>query len=103
MEEIIRPGTIPEVEFRFTLKNKGQGTIQQARLGQARLANQPLNCEFKNNPHYDKRTFEFKEEQEVILICKKQLEEQRSYSTSLFLDLSFTYSLKERKKIILNR
>lgn len=103
LEEIIYPGSVPQVEFRFALKNKGEGRIKQVRLDQAKLADKPLDCEFKNNPGQNRRVFDFKEKQEVTLICKKTLEEQKSYSTSLFLNLPFTYSLKEKKEITLQK
>lgn len=101
LEEIIHPGNIPQVEFRFTLKNKGKGRIKLARLELAKLANMPLNCEFKNNPSQDRRTFDFKDKKEAVLICKRNLDNQMSYETTLFIDLSFSYSLQEKKKITL--
>lgn len=103
LEEIIRPGSIPQTEFRVILENKGEGKVKQARLEQAKLGPQPLDCEFQNNPNPNKRNFDFDEEQEATLICKKTLEDQRSYPTTLFLDLSFTYSLKENREITLKR
>ncbi len=103
LEEIIHPGNIPQIEFRFTIKNRGRGLIEQAYLSQARLASKPLNCEFQNNPNSDTRTFNFDEKQEATLICKKTLEDQRSYNTILYLEIPFTYSLKEKKKITIKK
>lgn len=103
LEEIIYSGSNPQVEFRFFLGNKGKGRIKQVHLDQAKLADKSLECEFQNNPGPNKNTFDFKEEQEVTLICKKMLEKQKSYETTLFLDLSFTYSLQEKKKITLQK
>jgi hypothetical protein len=103
LEEIISPGSIPRVEFRFTLKNKGKGEVGQVRLNQARLSDKSLDCEFRNNLNADKRTFDFREDREAILICKRTLEDQKSYETPLFLDFSFDYSVKEKKKITLQR
>ena len=104
LEEIIYPGNNPQVEFRFTIQNKGKGRIKQVRINHARLTDRPLGCEFKNNPNPDRNIFDFKEDkQEVILSCKKPIEQQLSYSTTLYLDLSFSYTLKEKKQITLKK
>jgi len=103
LEEIIHPGGRPQVEFRFNLQNKGRGKIKQIRLNSARLAGQPLSCEFQNNPSSSKTVLDLREKQEAVLVCKKQLEQQLSYSSTLFLDLSFSYTLKEKKKITLKK
>jgi hypothetical protein len=101
MEEIIHPGNIPQIEFRFTLKNRGRGLVKQVYLSQAKLAGKFLDCEFKNNPGLDTKTFNFDENQEATLICKKTLEDQRSYDTIIYLEIPFTYSIQEKKKITL--
>jgi len=103
LEEIIYPGPVPQVEFRLHLKNQGRGKVKEVRLNQAKLSDKPLNCEFKNNPNINKKVFNFKEEQEATLICKMTLEEQKSYSTILYVDLHFTYSIKEKKTLTLKK
>lgn len=103
IEEIVHPGAIPIIEFRFNLRNVGRGEIKRAVLNQAKLADKSLDCDFKNNPNENKKVFEFKKGQEATLICKKLLEDQKSYETVLFVDISFTYAAKENKMITLKK
>lgn len=97
LETIIIPGTIPGVELRMNIENKGRGQIKRVQLNKAALAGEALNCEFKNSP--EKTAFTFKDKQEAVLICKKTLKDQKSYESVLLVDLSFSYTLKEKKTI----
>ena len=99
LEEVIHPGSIPQVEFRLKIKNNGRGKIQKINLHNAKLGKDNLVCEFRNNPGNNKKEFIFKKNQEVTLICKKIISSDKSYYTTLFLDFSFRYALEIKKKI----
>lgn len=102
LETILSPGSRPSVEFRLTLKNKGKGKLNQVRLGKARLAHQPLFCEFRGTTAQDKVTYLFKEkDKQAVLTCTKELEDQNSYSTTLFFEFDFDYSIKKKQTITL--
>lgn len=93
MDEIISPGSAAEVEFRFTIENKGPGKMTSLKLNNARLGNNNLNC--------NKQEFDLKQ-QSVILLCrKKSLEEPYSYTTTLFLSLNYEYEQRETSRLIL--
>ncbi|MFH1682827.1 MAG: hypothetical protein ABIA37_03440, partial [Candidatus Woesearchaeota archaeon] len=97
LEEIMIPSTIPAIELRMNIENKGKGKIKQVKLNKAVLSGEALDCEFKNSP--EKNSFTFKDKQEATLICKKTLKDQKSYESVLLVDLSFSYILKEKKTI----
>lgn len=103
IEEVIHSGAIPQVEFRFDIKNQGKGKIKTATLKKAKLGKDDLICEFRNNPGINKKVFDFKDKQEATLICKKVISGQTSYQTTLLLDFAFGYSLEEKKKITIKK
>jgi len=81
--------------------NRGKGKIEQITFNSAKLGGEPLSCRFKTNENSDPKilNLEKEEKQETTLICEKELKEQKSYSTTLTLDLSFKYEQTENKKI----
>ncbi len=101
LEEVIHPGAIPQVEFRFKIRNNGQGKINKVNLKSAKLGKDNLICEFRNNPGKNKKEFVFKKNQEATLVCKKVIGSDKSYYTTLYVDLTFNYALEIKKRIMI--
>ncbi len=101
MEEVIHPGSIPQAEFRFKIKNNGRGKVKKINLKTAKLGKDNLICEFRNNPGKNKKEITFKNKQETTLICKKAISSGKSYYTTLYIDFSFHYNLEEQKRIMI--
>jgi hypothetical protein len=102
VEEIIYPGPGGEVEFRINLRGKGKGKVISASLGKAHLGIDTLECSFQGTG-VDKTTIEFKDiKQEVTLICTRDnLPSRASYTTTLALDFTYEYELREQNKLTL--
>jgi len=104
MEELISPGALASVDFRLTLKNAGKGKVKQVTLNKATLSNQPMKCIFNDNPGQKTNSYEFKDKEEVVILCKQNLDSQKaSYSSVIYLDLSFNYILEESKTLTLKK
>ena len=99
MEEIISPGI--GVEFRFKLGNRGRGELGMVTLGGANLGGFTMNCEFQQTEG-TKRSIVFNEEmREAVLICKSPLRDLSSYETTVALDFSYGYEIKEQNSLTL--
>jgi hypothetical protein len=94
LEEIIYPpdNSRGEVEFRFRVINKGSGKVtDKVRLVKAELGGVDLSCKFQNGVE-DKETIVFNDqEQEATLVCKAPIRGGVSYTTTMFLELSYNY------------
>ncbi len=107
LESIIYPSSAgTEVEFRLLIKNRGQGKANFIQLEKVMLGNEELkDCHFQNSiedPQAKKVLF-YESKQEDILICKTYLSGQASYETTLSLDFSYDYEIKERQQLNLYR
>ncbi|HLD00801.1 MAG TPA: hypothetical protein VJC39_03590 [Candidatus Nanoarchaeia archaeon] len=99
IKEIISPGGEAEVEFRITLRNRGDGKIKTIQLGSSELGGKPIFCEFKSDLD-DKRVIVLDEDkQEALLFCRTNLESQNSYTTTLIFDFEYDYELKQKNKL----
>jgi len=104
MEEVISPGSNSEAEFRFLIKNRGQGEVGIVEVTKAKLGQEDLDCEFKQWKDVRKKIKFSAEEQEAILVCKKQfLKDLSSYTTTLSLNLNYEYKLEKLGGITLLR
>ncbi len=102
VKQIVRAGFDPEVEFRLKLKNKGEGKVKKVKLGKAKIGNHQLKCEFRRAESAKEINFD-RQNQQAELVCTKKLEDRSSYSTTLFVELSYDYELKLKKRLkILN-
>jgi hypothetical protein len=106
LEEIISPGSSSEVEFRFILKNKGKGKVGTITLGKRLLGNENLICHFKGEKEnrleegVELIKIKMDEKQEAILICQKPLlENLNSFMTTLNLDFTYDYEIKQKNKL----
>lgn len=99
IEEIVTPGTGSSVEFRLLLQNRGRGKAGDVNLITARLGNEQLFCKFEESGSNQNSVRLTQETQEAVLICKKPLREVASYETSLFLEFSYDYELREQFKL----
>lgn len=102
MEEIMYPGAGAGAEFRITLRNKRNMDSQVGfvNLMSATLGGEDIPCEFQGEVS-NKRSKQFKDQQEVILVCKKPLRQQSSYQTSLALHFTYDYSQKLESRLLL--
>ncbi len=93
MEEVISPGIGGEAEFRFLLRNKGDGEVKQVILEEARLGAAELSCEFKTKGDDTRTATPDSDTGEAVLICKFPLRTAKSYTTFLSLKFSYEYVL----------
>lgn len=101
VEEIIIPSPSGSVEFRFNLKNLGQGKVGKVNIKEAKLGGETIECNFKGLGFNQKNLdFEKDQQQETIIICKKNLlEEVSSYMTTLNIELTYNYEIKEEHRL----
>ncbi|PIN76822.1 hypothetical protein COV17_00910 [Candidatus Woesearchaeota archaeon CG10_big_fil_rev_8_21_14_0_10_36_11] len=101
VEEIITPGSFPEIEFRLFLSNSGQGNVKDVTFMNAELGGKRIECQFQGS--VDTRKFTLKEtDSEIVLICKKQIMENLdSYMTTLSADFAFTYESVDQHSLTL--
>ncbi len=101
MEEIISPSLSARgmVEFRFLLKNKGDGTVEFVNFQKAKLGNQDLSCQFveaQGDPH----TLQLgSENDEGVLVCTAPLKSLYSYTTTLNAVFTYGYELQVPQRI----
>ncbi len=99
LEEIISPGGTAQLEFRFIIENRGSGKIEFVNLKKARLGSEELFCGFPRET-INKQSARFTDEkQQAVLICKSQLRDQSSYTTTLSLDLAYDYEVKQMQTL----
>ncbi len=97
LEEIMSPGG--SVELRLQLRNQGRGKINTVYLGSAMLGGEELPCEFQRAGE-DKRKVNFTpEKQEAVVICRKLLRDQNSYTTPIAVSFSYDYEVKEEGRV----
>jgi len=100
MKEIMHVGYSPGVEFRMKLENRGQGKVKSIRLGQARLGNEIISCEFKGAQEISQNKIEFDEDKkEAELVCNKELKDSSSYTSTLFVELFYDYEFNVKKSL----
>ena len=99
MEELAYPGSDSRVEFRLLLQNFASGKVKKVVLNDAKLGGEEIECIFQGTD--SKEMILDYQKQEIILFCKKKLRETNSYSTSLFLDLSYEYETKEQHSLLM--
>ena len=98
LDEIITPGSNANVELRFLIKNSGRGQANIVNFISARLGNEQLVCKFLGSKTLATAQFTPKE-QEATLICKKPLRETNAFTTTLFLELSYSYEQRDQYKL----
>lgn len=97
LEEIMSPGG--SVELRLQLRNQGRGKINTVYMGSAMLGGEEIPCEFQRAGE-DKRKVNFTpEKQEAVVICRKLLRDQNSYTTPIAVSFSYDYEVKEEGKV----
>lgn len=97
LEEIMSPGG--SVELRLQLRNQGRGKINTVYLGSAMLGGEEIPCEFQRAGE-DKRKINFTpEKQEAVVICRKLLRDQNSYTTPIAVSFSYDYEVKEEGRV----
>lgn len=102
MDQITRSGFSPETELRITLQNKGKGKVKRVALRQSRFGNTNLECQFRDaeNP----RVVIVKDYTKPLeLVCTQKLEDQRSYTTSLYLELEYDYEITLSRSLEIQR
>ncbi len=97
LEEIMSPGG--SVELRLQVRNEGQGEINTVYMGSTLLGGEELPCEFQNTKENKKMITFTAEKQEAIIICRKALRDQNSYTTTLSMGFSYDYEVKEEGKL----
>ncbi|HIH10935.1 TPA: hypothetical protein HA241_01995 [Candidatus Woesearchaeota archaeon] len=102
MEEVVYPGTGAEIEFRFTMQNRGQGTVGTVMLKSATLGGEALDCFFQGTG-LERNRIEFKDQRSpVTLLCRKSyLRDLNSYMTSLTAQFEYNYTLLEKRTLTL--
>lgn len=104
MEEIVVGAENPELELRLHLEDKGQGRIKSMKLGQARLGNAPLACQFRNMIENVDGGVSFKKDQkEGEVICTATLSEKYSYDTSLFIEMFYNYEFSVVRQVTIKK
>ncbi len=104
MEEIVVGAENPELELRLHLEDRGQGQIKSMKLGQARLGNVPLACQFRNMINNADSGVSFKKDQrEGDVICTATLSEKYSYDTPLFVELSYNYEFSVVRQVTIKK
>lgn len=101
VETIITPGGGSAVEYRFHLRNSGQGAIRFINLQGAKLGGEQLFCKFQGKQGDERHVELDAEKQETVLICKKPLRDVNSYTTTLHLDLSYDYEVRQEHTLTL--
>ena len=100
MDEVVLPNE--GVEFRFTLSGKGEGIVEDVRVVHAQLGGEELGCAFQGTTGGREVRFT-SDEPEQVLICRKQVFAQSSYSTTLSVSFDYTYSWERQEKLHLVR
>ncbi|MBI4152579.1 hypothetical protein HY495_02610 [Candidatus Woesearchaeota archaeon] len=104
MEEIVLSGDVAELELRLRLENKGNGDLKNIRLGQARLGNTPLACQFKNVLENADKSVSFKSNRkDGEVLCTATLTEKSSYQTALFIEFFYSYELSVARQMTIKR
>jgi hypothetical protein len=103
MEEIVGYGGSSPTEFRFTLKNRGNGKVGNVIVRSAFIGGKELPCQFKGVEGIG-TSISFKEDkQEATLVCKKLMSQQGSYETAMSLKFVYDYSIKQKHTLTLVR
>lgn len=93
-----------EIEFRMKIKNKKSGDVQKLTLGQAKMVNQDLTCEFRGETEEDGKSVRMgKNKPEAELVCRGKIKLKTNYETSLFLEFGYNYHFVKRKSLTLKR
>ncbi|MBS3169119.1 hypothetical protein J4210_01420 [Candidatus Woesearchaeota archaeon] len=104
LEEIVLSGDVAELELRLRLENKGNGDIKNIRLGQARLGNTPLACQFKDVLENADKSVSFKSNRkDGEILCTATLVEKSSYQTALFIEFFYSYELSVARQMTIKR
>ncbi|MBI2103044.1 hypothetical protein HYT55_04345 [Candidatus Woesearchaeota archaeon] len=100
MEEVIVGGDVPELELRLKVADKGNGDVKGVKLGQARLGNTPLVCQFRDMLENVDKSFSFRNNRrDGELLCTATLSEKNSYQTTLFIEFFYSYDFSVAKQL----
>jgi len=89
-----------ELELRATLSNRGKGRIQSIYLGRVQLGGKELECSI-NGKEGQKKIELGKEQQEVLVICRTDINGNSAYTTTLAMNFLFSYELIQQKSLTL--
>lgn len=115
VEVVTSPGVGAQVEFRVRLRNFGKGKIERIDIVRAQLGKEEISCNFPGASGEYKGSVVATERvdsgsfystggiSEALLLCKKPLEAQTSYETTLQLEFSYLYLVQEQKQLNLWR
>ena len=91
-----------KIEFRMKIRNRGKGEVNKIKLDKATISNEDLDCFFRGKSS-ETREIELSETDEAELICRKDLESQNRYTTTLFISLSYDYERVIKQSLELQR
>ena len=95
IDQVITPGTGPEVEFRIFIKNRGVGKIKELSFENPKLGAEGLLCSFQRSTLEDNFVLLDEKKQEALLICRKPfLTQTSSFATTLHVDFKYDYEHK---------
>lgn len=104
MEEIAVGGDASELELRMRMENKGNGDVKKIKLGQARLGNAPLTCQFRDVLENQDKSISFKKDRrDGEVLCTAALPEGSSYQTTLFIEFFYNYEFSLARQITIKR
>ncbi len=115
VEVVTTPGVGAQVEFRVRLRNFGRGKIERIDVVRAQLGKEEISCDFPSASGEYKGSVIATERtdsgsfsstggiDEALLLCRKLLEAQTSYETTLQLEFSYLYLAQEQKQLNLWR
>ena len=97
MEQIITPGF--GVEFRFNVRNRGDGRIKRLVFGSAALGGREISCVFKDGEEQGRSIELDLDETEATLVCNTFVRSFQSYETTLTMSLAYDYAIEEERGI----
>ncbi len=102
MEEIILPGG-GEAEFRFLVRNRGDGYVGTIGLQSAQLGGKEMECEFLGKSVDGRVVTLSRKKQEAVLVCKAFIRDIQSYTTTLSASFAYDYELDKVEEITIVR
>jgi hypothetical protein len=99
MEEIIYPGDNPEVELRLMMRNKGEGTVKEVSLNNAKMGGKDASCNFLTDGGEAKKIKMNNLKEDPVIVCRMVAEGGKSYATPMYMEFSYDYELLLRKNI----
>lgn len=100
IKQIVAPmGGRSSIEFRITIQNSGSGEAKKINLGEIKLGGTKMDCQFKGQSLAIKSINLKKNEKQTTIICKKTLDDQNAYTTTLTMDLTYDYEKKYQHQL----